>query len=103
MQDASSGLTAEAEEFVAAVRSGKLDRADQLLAGVQGSRSLPVLRQITDLHMMRARWNEAAAIADTYAEGDFSATLKRNLARNFAALKMHRPHVYNALTTAPAS
>ncbi len=104
MQDASSGgMSATAEEFLAAVKAGRLDRADELLPGLKGSTSLPILRKITDLHISRSRWSEAAAVADTYAAGDFGATLKRNLARNFAAMKVHRPAVYNILTSAPAS
>jgi len=101
MQDALGDWTPAAKQLKAAMSEGDLDRADSLLDQLQGNQPLEILRLITDLHMRRDRWQEAADAADKYFVAEPDSSLRRNLARNLAALRLHRPDVYKMIAHTP--
>lgn len=49
------------------------------------------------------RWTEAAALLDAHSCASVPLRLKRNLARNLAALQINRPKVYTPLAGTPSS
>src|SRR5690349_5595052 len=53
--------------------------------------------------LMRGRqWSEAARVLEQLPEGDTASRVKRRLCNNLAALRQHRPEVYDLLVSLPA-
>lgn len=84
-------------EFIDAMRTQDWDRAQRLLS--QLSHPLPdsLLRSIADLHMLQKRWHEAAVALSQMKYRNIDAETRRKLCANLAALKVHRPVIYNTL------
>ena len=84
----------------AALANGDLDGADRALDGVAAP--LPAVARpiVAELHLRRRRWAQAVAVLEAIAEPDLGTRLKRNMARNYAALAAHRPREYRVMSGA---
>lgn len=90
-------ISRSAAEFVRALRANDFAAADELLPDVDAGDDA-VRRAVAELHTHRHRWADAAAALDGMAGAE--VVLRRNLCRNLAALKAHRPDVYRVALVA---
>ena len=87
-------------EFAAAIRAGDWDRSDRLLGGLETPLPDHLLSSIAELHLVRERWAEVIDALSRMKYRDKKAEMRLKLARNLAALQIHRPRVYRALMSA---
>ncbi len=85
----------EAGSRVQATRLPRTEAGKAMDAGTPGAQSL------ADDLMRAARWAEAAALLEHSGTRDLPTTLKLRLARNMAAMQLHRPAVYHVLIHSP--
>ncbi|HEX8342304.1 MAG TPA: hypothetical protein VF624_15480 [Tepidisphaeraceae bacterium] len=84
-------------DFVRAVNERDFERADRLLPELPPAAGPAADRAAAALHMQRQRWAEAARALSLSPAADAEAQLQRNLCRNLAAIKTHRPDAYRAI------
>src|SRR5690349_16592577 len=88
------------DALVASLFAGDLAAAERILqlAGEPGSSQLiPLAERL----MRRRRWEEAAWLLGNIPARDVSVELKRTLCRNLAAMKRHRPGIYQMVIDLP--
>jgi hypothetical protein len=84
--------------LAAALRAGAWPAAEALVA----ARAPAAVRSLADSLIRCRRWRDAAWLLDRILHGRTLADdVKRNMARNFAALQRHRPAVYERVVDLP--
>jgi hypothetical protein len=96
-------ISTAARRLTDALNKGLLDEADAVLACFSGDEPRALLLPAAELHLRRHRFAQAIAIYDRLGDLDIHARLKRNAAKNFAALQVHRPADFQRLIAAPLS
>lgn len=89
-----------ADDFIHAVAAADWDRADRLYPELSGMLTEACLKSLATLHMQRERWSDAADALDRVKDRDPERSLHRNLCRNLASLKQHRPEIYRVIAGA---
>ncbi|MEX2212716.1 MAG: hypothetical protein WD768_01225 [Phycisphaeraceae bacterium] len=86
--------------LVTALANGDLDDADRLLDSVAAPLPAGLMATVAELHLRRRRWSQASALLDRVEAPDLGTRLKRNMARNYAALAVHRKREYRVMAAA---
>ena len=86
--------------LVSALRDNRLADADEAATSLGDAPPQASWLHLADLHLRRRRFAQAAALLDRIPNLDIHGRLKRNTARNYAALEQHRPADFQRLISA---
>lgn len=95
-----AAVEVQVDALASAVAAGCYDSAEAALAAMGASLPPEALGPAAELHIQRGRWREAARLLSRIVDRDVATEMKRNLARNMAAMQRHRPAVFEALDNA---
>lgn len=87
-------------QLAKALRDNRLAEADEIATALGDAPPQAARLPLAEWHLRHRRFAQAAALFDRIPNLDIHGRLKRNGARNYAALAQHRPAHYQRLITA---